>query len=172
MIRIIVTAALIALFATPADARRHPTHQRLSYATEGQVVSHPEGCGRVAYCGCGVSVKVFGHPIRDLYLASNWSRFPRTQPASGMVAVRNHHVFYIESVIDNQTVMAWDPNSGGHQTRLHARSLAGFHVVNPHGGETQIASRHPHDHTPGHRRLKQGGFTQYADASFDRFRPQ
>lgn len=135
MIRTIVTAAIIALLATPAAARHHQRHYRLSTATySGQVVSHPEGCPHSAFCGCGTSVKVFGHPVRDLYLASNWLRFPRAEPAAGMVAVRNHHVFYIEQVLGEGMVMAWDPNSGGHQTRLHQRSLAGFRVVNPHGG--------------------------------------
>jgi len=162
MIRIIVTAALLAMFASPADARHH---QRQSTATySGQVVSHPSGCPRSAFCGCGASSRVYGHPVRDLYLASNWSRFPSASPAPGMAAWRHGHVFIIEQVLDGNTVLAYDANSGGHQTRIHARSLAGFHVVDPHG--TQFASNSHHKSLKRH--------IQYADASvaIDRFRPQ
>ena len=107
---------------------------------EGRVVGgRPAGCPS-AYCGCGVSLKVFGKIIPELNLASNWLRkFPHAQPAPGMVAARSHHVFYIESVIDAQTVVAYDPNSGGHRTRIHTVSLRGFTVVNPHA--SRMASK-------------------------------
>jgi hypothetical protein len=97
------------------------------------VGGRPAGCPR-AYCGCGVSLKVFGKIIPELNLALNWKRkFPRTSPAPGMVAARSGHVFYIKEVIDNSTVIAYDPNSGGGKTRIHERSLRGYTVVNPHG---------------------------------------
>jgi hypothetical protein len=48
-----------------------------------------------------------------------------------MVAVRQHHVFAILRVISPGVVLAYDPNSGGHQTRIHACSLAGYSVRNP-----------------------------------------
>ena len=39
--------------------------------------------------------------ICHLNLASNWIRkFPRTSPASGMAAVRNHHVMILMSQVD------------------------------------------------------------------------
>lgn len=109
--------------------------------TEGAVVGgRPAECnirikGRlIPYCGCGVSLKVFGRVIPELMLAYNWKKkFPRTSPAAGMVAARSGHVFYIVSVIDSSTVMAYDPNSGGGLTRIHERSLRGYTVVNPHG---------------------------------------
>jgi hypothetical protein len=53
---------------SPADAR--PRHQ------EARVVAHPRACPARLYCGCGVSVRVFGRPIRSLFLAANWRRFP------------------------------------------------------------------------------------------------
>jgi len=97
------------------------------------VGGRPAGCPR-RYCGCGVSLKVFGKIIPELNLALNWKRkFPRTSPAPGMVAARSGHVFYIKEVIDNSTVIAYDPNSGGGKTRIHERSLRGYTVVNPHG---------------------------------------
>ena len=100
---------------------------------EGRVVGgRPAGCPW-RYCGCEVSLKVFGKIIPDLNLAYNWRKFPRAAPAAGMVAYRSGHVFLIESVIDDHTVVAYDPNSGGHKTRVHTVSLRPFHVVNPHG---------------------------------------
>jgi hypothetical protein len=50
-----------------------------------------------------------------------------------MAAVRNHHVMIIRSVDANGNATVYDANSGGHQTRIHVRSLSGYRVVNPHG---------------------------------------
>jgi len=113
------------------------SNQRTSgryYKAEGSVVGgRPAGCPR-RYCGCGVSLKVFGKIIPELNLAYNWKRkFPRTSPAPGMVAARSGHVYYIMRVIDSSTVVAYDPNSGGGRTRIHERSLRGYTVVDPHG---------------------------------------
>ncbi len=100
-------------------------------ASAVQYQPHPSGCPRTSFCGCGVSLKVFGKPVRNLYLAANWLRFPRTSPAPGMVAARRGHVFYIIKVMGRDKALVYDPNSGGHRTRIHIRSLAGFQVVNP-----------------------------------------
>ena len=141
------TAAVISLclaFAiTPAHARHHHRHHHyhrhvdrmpvIAWQGGDQIVSHPSGCPRIAFCGCGVSVKVFGRQVRELYLAANWFKFPHASPGPGMVAVRNHHVMEIISVNYDGSVLVYDPNSGGHQTRIHVRSLAGYSVRNPHG---------------------------------------
>lgn len=104
------------------------------YTAIAQVVgSRPAGCPH-AYCGCGTSLHIFGRIIPSLNLAANWGMFPSASPAAGMVAYRSHHVFAIEQVLDNGMVLAYDSNSGGHATRIHVRSLAGYRVVNPHGG--------------------------------------
>jgi hypothetical protein len=96
------------------------------------IVSHPAGCPHIAFCGCGAAVKVFGYAKRDLWLAAAWLRFPRASPAPGMVAVRQHHVFVILQAYGDGTVLAYDANSGGHRTRIHRVSLAGYSVRNPH----------------------------------------
>ena len=98
-----------------------------------QIVAHPAGCPARAFCGCGASIEVFGKNIRELWLAANWFRFPRAEPAPGMVAVRKHHVFVIREVRGPGEVLAYDANSGGRKTRIHLRSLAGYTVVNPRG---------------------------------------
>lgn len=100
---------------------------------ETQVVSHPEGCPRRLFCGCGAAVRIFGKPVRELWLAANWFRYPRSAPAPGMVAVRRHHVFVLEEDLGQGRWLAYDANSGGHATRVHARSIAGYTIVNPHG---------------------------------------
>jgi hypothetical protein len=96
-----------------------------------QIVSgRPSGCPR-SFCGCGASLRVFGRIVPELNLASNWLRFPRTAPAPGMVAARSGHVFVLEAHVEGDTWMAYDANSGGHATRIHARSLRGYTIVNP-----------------------------------------
>jgi hypothetical protein len=111
-----------------------PARGRQRYASAGSVVGHPAGCPRTAFCGCGVADRVFGRPVRDLWLAANWLRFPRTAAAPGMVAVfGRHHVAYIEVVHGDGTATVYDPNSGGHLTRIHVLSIARATIVNPHG---------------------------------------
>ena len=96
-----------------------------------EILPHPAGCPRRAFCGCGAAVRVFGAPIRTLWRAAAWLRFPPALPAPDMVAVRPGHVFVIERVLGPDRVLAWDANSGRGLTRRHVRSLAGFSVRNP-----------------------------------------
>jgi len=117
--------ALAALLAAPAEAR-----QRARYDAD-RIVAHPDGCPRRAFCGCGAAVRLFGKPIRSLWLAAAWFRFPRVSPAPGMVAVRRHHVFVLLEWIEGDVWLAYDANSGRHVTRIHARSIRGFTIVNP-----------------------------------------
>ena len=105
---------------------------------ERVVGGRPAGCPH-AFCGCGTSIHIFGRIIPELNLAANWRRFPPAAPAPGMVAWRYGHVFAIESIDANGNVVAYDPNSGGHRTRIHTVSLRGYHVVDPHG--QRFASR-------------------------------
>jgi len=105
---------------------------RQAVSSDGAMLPHPSGCPRVAFCACGASVRVFGKSIRSLWPARAWYRFPRTSPASGMVAVRAHHVFVLESQVDGSEWLISDYNSGGHQSRRHVRSIAGYTIVNPH----------------------------------------
>lgn len=99
----------------------------------GSIVSHPAGCPWRAFCGCGASIRVFGRSVRELWLARAWFRFPRAAPAPGMAAVRNHHVMILESHVGGSVWVVYDANSGGHATRIHERSIAGYVIVNPRG---------------------------------------
>ena len=116
MIRAILIATAL-LWAAPAHA---------------QVIGgRPAGCPH-AFCGCGSSLYVFGRIIPALNLAANWFRFPRTMPAPGMAAVRRHHVMILEAPTSRPGIwIVHDPNGGRHLTWRHARSIAGFVIVNP-----------------------------------------
>lgn len=124
MLRLFLAGALLCALATTAVAEIQP---------------HPYPCPKRAFCGCGASVKVFGKPVRDLYLARNWYRFPRSQPAPGTVAVRRHHVFVLQHHVAGDVWMVYDANSGKRQTRLHHRSIDGWTIVNPHGSRLASA---------------------------------
>ena len=107
--------------------------QKVYSGHRSEVVAHPSGCPARLFCGCGAAVRVFGAPLRSLWAAAAWFKFPRSNPAPGMVAVRRHHVFVLEQHIEGNVWLAFDANSGGHATRIHARSIAGYAIVNPHG---------------------------------------
>lgn len=121
---------------------RHYARQRIEGRTsrEAQLLPHPVGCPSRAFCGCGAALEVFGRHVRELWLARNWFQFPSASPAPGNVAVRRGHVFVIREVRGPGRVLAYDANSGGHKTRLHERSLAGYRVVNPRGSRYAAAS--------------------------------
>lgn len=122
--------AIVILCLVPAGADASP---RYSGWSSGTVVSHPAGCPRRAFCGCGASVEIFGHPVRNLFLARNWFKFPRAMAAPGMVAVRRGHVFVLRSHIGGAIWLVYDANSGHRDTRVHNRSIAGLAIVNPRG---------------------------------------
>ena len=101
-------------------------------SNERVVGGRPAGCPN-AFCGCEASLYKFGRVIPELNLASNWRRFPRTAPAPGMAAVRSGHVMILEAQVGGNVWTVHDGNSGGHVTREHARSLAGYTIVDPSG---------------------------------------
>jgi hypothetical protein len=123
----------------PVDCTERGCSDRASQTREttdangGAVSRRPAGCPH-AFCGCEASLYLFGQIRADLNLASNWLRkFPRTSPAAGMAAVRNHHVMVLVSQVDGNNWLVHDGNSGGGLTREHVRSIAGYAIVNPRG---------------------------------------
>ncbi|MGJ5021697.1 hypothetical protein [Bradyrhizobium oligotrophicum] len=149
---VIVVAALLAL-SVQAEARpRHHHHHysdrhhhsvmdaMASIPGEGRVVGgRPSGCPH-AFCGCEASLYTFGRVIPELNLASNWRRFPRAAPAPGMAAVRSGHVMILQQQVAGNIWYVHDGNSGGHVTREHPRSIAGYTIVNPTGGSTMFGA--------------------------------
>ncbi len=128
MRRILATLVAILMFGQIAQA---------------EIVSHPSGCPRYLFCGCGAAVEVYGEPRREmtvngrklnLYWAPDWYHFPRAEPAPGMVGVTRRHVFVLREHRGGKNWLVYDANSGGRKTRIHVRSIAGYTIVNPHGG--------------------------------------
>lgn len=125
-----------------AKAMLAPVHAIVSglqhVADEASViVAHPAGCPARQFCACGAAVRVFGQPVRSLWLAANWYRFPRValeNAAPGMVAVHPHHVFVLEAALGGGRWRVYDANSGRHLTRVHTRSIAGWKIVDPRSG--------------------------------------
>ena len=106
-------------------------HQVVPVPDRGTVIGgRPSGCPH-AYCGCGASLHLFGKIIPSLNLAANWLKFPRATPAPGMAAARHGHVMVLESHVSGNIWMVYDANSGGGLTRLHARDISPYIVVNP-----------------------------------------
>ena len=134
------------LLVFPVQAQAHPHHSHHSHnhryyrsmamlvgdaQTSERVVSgRPRGCPH-AFCGCEASLFRFGRIIPQLNLAANWRRFPRTAPAPGMAAVRSGHVMILQQHVAGNVWYVHDGNSGGHVTREHPRSIAGYTIVDP-----------------------------------------
>lgn len=118
MLRFVIAALVALILTVPARA---------------ETVAHPSGCPKRAFCGCGASIEVFGRPIRELFLARNWFKFPRAAPSAGTVAVRRGHVFVLRHHVQGSVWKVYDANSGGRKTRVHDRSIAGYTIVDPRG---------------------------------------
>jgi len=133
--------ALLLLFSVQAEAHPHHhyryQHLRSMILSVGDVQSQervvsgrPSGCPH-AFCGCEASLFRFGRIIPQLNLASNWRRFPRAAPATGMAAVRSGHVMILQQHVAGDIWYVHDGNSGGHVTREHPVSIAGYSIVDP-----------------------------------------
>ena len=133
-------AATAASSAAAASEAFQTAPGRLRAATspmEGEreeIVPNPPGCPPRLFCGCGVAWKVYGHHVAspNLDASSTWASFPRAPCAPGHVAVWSGHVAYILECRGSEAKL-WDPNSGGHLTRIHWRELPG-RVVEPPSG--------------------------------------
>lgn len=97
----------------------------------GRIVGRrPHGCP-ARYCGCAMSLRIFGRIIPKLNLAANWMGFPRTHAAPDVVAVRRHHVMQLLRHVSGDRWLTYDPNSGHGRTRIHVRSVRGCVFVDP-----------------------------------------
>jgi len=98
----------------------------------------PAGCPH-RFCGCALSLHLFGKIVTapNLNQAVTWARvFPRTHAAPGMVAARSGHVFKLLAHVRGSVWRVWDANSGRGRIRIHDRSIVGYSIVNPHGGNS------------------------------------
>ena len=107
------------------------SHGLRKFADKIVYLPHPSGCPRTNFCACGASVEIFGHFIRSLWPSRAWFKFPRSEPGFNKVAVRNGHVFVLKRPYKGNIWWVKDFNSGGHKSRFHLRSIAGYRIVNP-----------------------------------------
>jgi hypothetical protein len=136
----------ISMWLLSGFAYAAPRGHQYSFYDSGEVVSHPAGCPYSLFCGCGASVEVYGHPVRNLYLADNWLAFPRASCAPGMAVVwPGRHVAVIRSCEGDGIATLYDANSGGGLTRVHKASLAGGVIVDPHGSSQLAFSGEYHE---------------------------
>jgi hypothetical protein len=94
-------------------------------------------------CGCVASEKLFGHSVRELWLARNWLQFPRASPGPGTAAVwpGRRHVEAVVASNGDGTVTTDGPYG---TRRVSLRSVV---IVDPHG--SAVAGRgegHPARH--------------------------
>jgi hypothetical protein len=100
--------------------RRHG--YSLSLSTECQTARRLGGP-----CGCYASEQIFGHSVRNLWLANAWLRFPRTTPAPGTAAIwPGRHVAQVVAVNSDKTVVVNDSWNAHHVVRM-----AGLVFVKP-----------------------------------------
>ena len=146
--RSVVLVVALLVCSVQAEARPYRYHHRLQYlpqtmvmlaSSEHVVGARPSGCPH-AFCGCEASIYRFGRVIPELNLAANWRRFPRAMPAPGMAAVRSGHVMILQQQVAGNVWLVHDGNSGGHVTREHARSIAGYMIVDPGSGTSAFSA--------------------------------
>ena len=147
----VVVASVLLL---PVQASAHPRHHHLyrtvyispamaELAGNDRVLNgRPAGCPH-AFCGCEASLYRFGRIIPQLNLAANWRRFPRAAPGQGMAAVRSGHVMILQRQLEGNVWYVHDGNSGGHVTREHAVSIAGYTIVDPGAASSPPGSANP-----------------------------
>ena len=143
----IVLASALSLLSAQAQARPHRYHHRLQYLPQTMVMlagdervvgGRPSGCPN-AFCGCEASLYRFGRIVPELNLAANWRRFPRAMPSPGMAAVRSGHVMILQQHVGGDVWYVHDGNSGGHVTREHPRSIAGYMIVDPSSASSSFS---------------------------------
>ena len=80
--------------------------------------ARPADCPR-AWCGCWLAKQIFGENRRDLWIAKNWLKFPRTEPRIGSIAVMTRqgggHVGVVVSFDGNGNPIL---KSGNHNRRV------------------------------------------------------
>jgi hypothetical protein len=140
MWKAVFSVVCLVFFSVQAEAHPHRyRHQHFravasfvgdNQSDERTVSGRPSGCPH-AFCGCEASLYRFGRIIPQLNLATNWRRFPRAAPAPGMAAVRSGHVMILQHHVAGDIWNVHDGNSGGHVTREHPRSIAGYTIVDP-----------------------------------------
>ena len=97
------------------------------------IVAHPAGCPSRAFCGCGAAVRLFGRPIRALWLAANWFRFPRAVPAPGWPRCAGTMCSCSRRTSEATPGRSMTPTPAEATDPDPRGSIAGYVIVNPRG---------------------------------------
>ena len=110
-------------------------HASPRHYTYGEALSHPAGCPRIKFCGCGVALKVFGKLVTKgtwaiaNYWGRNLKRVTKAMVKAGDVAYwPGRHVAYIEAV-NGTEVTLYNPNGGRHGTWRRTIELKRIPVI-------------------------------------------
>ena len=71
---------------TKSKQNRHKGEYVIAVHAGEEGSGRPVDCPR-AWCGCWLSKQIFGENHRNLWVAKNWLKFPRTTPRVGSIAV-------------------------------------------------------------------------------------
>lgn len=94
-----------------------------SQAGQGTVIgSRPAGCP-ARFCGCALSLKLFGKIIPKFNLSTNWKALPATSAAPGMVAAKRGHVLQLVSHVRGNRWKVWTANSCGRRICIQERNI-------------------------------------------------
>jgi len=133
MKRLALAAIALTIAGTSANAHARYRHHHRHYVRHFHSAFHnalSSAC-QVARsmggpCGCFASELLFGHSVRNLWLANNWLKFPRTPPAPGVAAVwPGRHVAVVTAVNHDGTVTVHD------SWATHPVRMAGLVFVQP-----------------------------------------
>jgi hypothetical protein len=120
--------------ATPDDPR---VFLLFSCRSIGCIFINPELVDWRVSCGGHAALARLAEaeaPLPRVYPATSAAQlapFPARGPGAGMAAVRSGHVMILQARVAGDVWNVHDGNSGGHVTRDHSRSIAGYTIVDP-----------------------------------------
>lgn len=121
----------------PREARRRVSRRAyvrqrgMAKIARVAISGRPRGCPARSWCGCFMSLHVFGRNLRQLWLARAWASVgrPASGPAPGVIAVyargRGGHVGRVVRVLGPGRIVLLSGNDGG-RVRQRERSTKGI----------------------------------------------
>lgn len=89
----------------------------------------PSGCPPRVWCGCWLSLEIFGENRRELWLAKNWLKFGKTVPRVGSIAVLGRrgggHVGVVVGFDGSDPIL----KSGNHSNRVAVATYTRSRVI-------------------------------------------
>jgi hypothetical protein len=124
--RLLATAALALVLASPAHARPHRHHHHHHHHHVAAASGRPAACAGIPWCGCWLRLHL-GISDARLNLARAWAGIgsPAGGPGEGVVAVWRHHVGIITANLGGGLIRLLSGNDGN-AVRERVRSTRGI----------------------------------------------